>query len=195
MSRIFHYLEAMLLILISISVFTTVSSRPIATGPEGNVAATSVILKSSDGEKFDVKLQVALQSEAIKQMIIDGGFSSKIELSFPNITGEIMAKVLDYCHKHVYYDGAGNNLTAVEEMKVFDTQFVDVHYETLFKLVLASNELKIKSLLDLVSGRIAIMIKGKEVEEIREMFNIKQGSCVDHFTKQDSVRENGWAFG
>lgn len=69
-------------------------------------------------------------------MIIDGGFSSKIELSFPNITGEIMAKVLDYCHKHVYYDGAGNNLTAVEEMKVFDTQFVDVHYETLFKLVL-----------------------------------------------------------
>lgn len=59
----------------------------------------------------------------------------------------------------------------------------------------ASNELKIKSLLDLVSGRIAIMIKGKEVEEIREMFNIKQGSCVDHFTKQDSVRENGWAFG
>ncbi|KAI3515235.1 hypothetical protein L1887_14032 [Cichorium endivia] len=193
MSHSFHHLDAILLVLISISAFM-VSSRPIATHPEDHVAATSLVLKSSDGEKFEVKLQVALQSEAIRHMIVDGGFTNEIELSFPNITGVIMAKVLEYCNKHEYYDGAGNNLTAVEELKAFDTQYVNVHYETLFKLILASNELKIKGLLDLVSGKIADMIKGKEVEEIREMFNIKQGSCADHSTKKEYVQGNVWAF-
>ncbi|KAL4572837.1 hypothetical protein LXL04_019625 [Taraxacum kok-saghyz] len=198
MSRSFGNPEVItkLLILISISVFT-VSSRPIVSNPDDVATRPSektFVLKSSDGVKFEVQLQVALQSDAIRQMIVDGGFSDKMVLSFPNITGEIMAKVLEYCNKHVYYAGAVNNITAMEEMRAYDTQFVDVHYETLFKLVLASDELKIKSLLDLVSGKIANMIKGKEVEEIRDMFNVKQGSCVDHSTKQDYLRENAWAF-
>ncbi|KAI3780988.1 hypothetical protein L2E82_10984 [Cichorium intybus] len=172
MSRSFHHLDVALLILISISAFT-VSSRPIATSPEDHVVAPSLVLKSSDGEKFEVKLQVALQSELIRQMIVDDGFSNEIELSFSNITSETMAKVLDYCTKHDYYDGAGNNLTAVKEMKAFDSEFVNVHHETLFKLILASNELKIKSLLDLTTQKVADMIKGKTPEQIRKFFNIK----------------------
>ncbi|MFS8025181.1 hypothetical protein Hanom_Chr16g01471891 [Helianthus anomalus] len=68
------------------------------------------------------------------QMIIDGGLSDEIVLSFPNITGETMAKVLEYCNKHLYHESARNNITTVDEMRSFDAQFFDVHYETLFNL-------------------------------------------------------------
>lgn len=191
-------LDFILFIFISISAFT-VSSRPIASDPEHHVAATpltkSLVFKSSDGDKFDVELQVALQSETIMQMIVDdGGFSDEIVLSFPNITGETMGKVLEYCNKHVYYGGATNNITAMNEMKAFDTEFVNVHYEILFRLFLAANDLKMKNLYDLVGETIGNMMIGKEPEEIHKMFNIKQDSCVDHSAKQEHMRDNIWAF-
>ncbi|KAD4982132.1 hypothetical protein E3N88_18803 [Mikania micrantha] len=188
-------MHPLLLISIAITVIT-VSSRPITTDPVDRVVTTpstnTLLLTSSDGQKFEVKLQVALQSEKIRQMIVDGRFSGEIVLSFPNITGEIMSKVLEYCNKHAYYDGVGNNATAVDEMRAFDAQFVDVHYETLFKLVLAANDLKIKKLLDVVSEKIGRMMLWKTPEEIRVMFNINEGSCVDNHSPQKEL--NAWAF-
>ncbi|KAI3745237.1 hypothetical protein L1987_58345 [Smallanthus sonchifolius] len=176
--------HSLLLISIAITVLT-VSSRPITTTP----SPTTVVLTSSGGEKFEVQVQVALQSETIRQMIVDGGFSNEIVLSFPNITGETMSKVLEYCNKHVYYDGAGNNITAVDEMRAFDAQFIDVHYEKLFELFLAAHDLKIKMLYDIVGERIGDMMKGKTPEEIR---NIGENSCVDDHPQQKEL--NAWAF-
>ncbi|PWA69260.1 SKP1-like protein 1A [Artemisia annua] len=109
------------------------SSRPIKRNLDDNV----VTLTSSEGEQFHVRLHVVLQSETIKQMIVAGGFNDQnIVLSFPNITSEIMVKVLEYCKKHEHYAGTGYNITADAEMKMFDKQFVDVHQDTLLKLVL-----------------------------------------------------------
>ncbi|KAJ9550286.1 hypothetical protein OSB04_014331 [Centaurea solstitialis] len=182
-------LQFFLFIFISISALTTVSSRPIATTP----LTKRLVLKSSDGEKFDVELQVAMQSETIRRMIVDdGGVSGEIVLSFRNITGETMAKVVEYCKKHVYYDGATNNVTAMDEMKAFDKEFVNVHYEILFRVFLAANDLKLKNLHDLVGGTIGNMMLGKGPEEIRKMFNINQDSCVDHLAKEEHLRENNW---
>ncbi|KAI3745235.1 hypothetical protein L1987_58343 [Smallanthus sonchifolius] len=124
-------------------------------------------------------------------MIADGRFSDEIVLSFPNITGETMSKVVEYCHKHLHYDGAGNNITA-DEMRAFDKQFVDVPKETIFDLVLAANHLNIKSLLDLTCQTVANMIKGKSPDEIRKTFNIK-----NQFTREEEEeirRENAWSF-
>jgi S-phase kinase-associated protein 1 len=44
---------------------------------------------------------------------------------------------------------------------------------TLFELILASNYLHIRSLLDVCCKTIAKMCKGKSPEEIRKTFNIK----------------------
>ncbi|PWA69261.1 S-phase kinase-associated protein 1-like, SKP1/BTB/POZ domain protein [Artemisia annua] len=175
----------MLFIFITCSVFLA-SSNPITTNPDDHV----VTLTSSGGEQFNVKLHVALQSETIKQVIMDGGFNDEnIILSFPNITSEIMVKVLEYCNKHEYYAGPGNNITADDEMKMFDAQFVNVHYGTLFKLYLAANDLKIRSLSDLIAETIGNMMLGKTPNKIRQMFNIKD-SCIDHYEQEESDLEN-----
>ncbi|KAM0013573.1 putative S-phase kinase-associated protein [Helianthus debilis subsp. tardiflorus] len=133
----FVHMRPLLFISISISLLT-ISSRPIITDPELNIisipSAKNVTLTSSDGYKFKVRLQVALQSDTMMQMIIDGGLSDEITLSFPNITGETISMVLEYCNKHLYHESARNSITTVDEMRSFDAQFVDVHYETLFNL-------------------------------------------------------------
>lgn len=126
----FIHMNSMLFIFISIYIIT-VSSHPITNDPQDHVVITS-----SDGHKFYVNLPVAMQSETTRKTIVMEGFSDEMVILFPNITGRVMGKVLEYCNKHVYYSGPGNNITAVDEMKVFDAKFVDVHYQTLFEVFL-----------------------------------------------------------
>lgn len=61
----------------------------------------------------------------------------------------------------------------------------------LFDLIVASNFLDIRGLLDLTCKAAANLIRGRTVEEIRKKFNIK-----NDFTAQEEeqlMRENAWA--
>ena len=62
-------------------------------------SAKKITLKSSDGESFEVEEAVALESQTIKHMIEDECADNAIPL--PNVKGDILAKVLEYCKKHV----------------------------------------------------------------------------------------------
>ncbi|XP_058225494.1 SKP1-like protein 1A [Rhododendron vialii] len=150
-----------------------------------------IVLKSSDGETFEVEEAVALQSQTIKHMIEDDCADTGIPL--PNVTSGVLSKVIEYCKKHAESpapdddDRAGN-----DALKTFDAKFIDVDQGLLFDLILAANYLDIKSLLDLTCQTVADMIKGKTPEEVRRIFNI-----VNDFTpeEEDEVRrENAWAF-
>ncbi|KAL1354651.1 hypothetical protein HN51_006710 [Arachis hypogaea] len=129
-----------------------------------------IILKSSDGEAFEVDEAVALESQTIKHMIEDDCADSGIPL--PNVTSKILAKVIEYCKKHVDA-AASEEKPSEEDLKMWDAEFVKVDQATLFDLILAANYLNIKSLLDLTCQTVADMIKGKTPEEIRKTFNIK----------------------
>ncbi|KAI8554031.1 hypothetical protein RHMOL_Rhmol05G0065700 [Rhododendron molle] len=137
-----------------------------------------IVLKSSDGETFEVEETVALESQTIKHMIEDDCADNTIPL--PNVTSKILAKVIEYCRKHVEASGAGKAADDVdkdaadeEALKKWDAKFVEVDQGVLFDLILAANYLNIKSLLDLTCQTVADMIKGKTPEEIRKTFNIK----------------------
>ncbi|GMP44651.1 hypothetical protein CsSME_00013490 [Camellia sinensis var. sinensis] len=131
-----------------------------------------IILKSSDGETFEVDEVVALESQTIKHMIEDDCADNGIPL--PNVTSKILSKVIEYCKKHVETPKSEDRATGVEdELKTFDIEFVKVDQGTLFDLILAANYLNIKSLLDLTCQTVADMIKGKTPEEIRKTFNIQ----------------------
>ncbi|XP_026439317.1 transcription factor GTE8-like [Papaver somniferum] len=56
-----------------------------------------VTLRSSDGWSFEVEEVVALQSQTIKRLIED----NCVDIPLPNVTSNILAKVLEYCKKHV----------------------------------------------------------------------------------------------
>ncbi|XP_047322246.1 SKP1-like protein 1B [Impatiens glandulifera] len=148
-----------------------------------------IMLKSSDGETFEVEESVALESQTIKHMIEDDCADTVIPL--PNVTSKIMAKVIEYCKKHVE-SPKSDDKSVEEDLKTFDADFVKVDQGTLFDLILAANYLNIKSLLDLTCQTVADMIKGKTPEEIRKTFNIKNDFTPE---EEDEVRrENAWAF-
>ncbi|KAJ2128697.1 E3 ubiquitin ligase complex SCF subunit scon-3, partial [Coemansia sp. RSA 921] len=78
-----------------------------------------------------------------------------------------------------------------DDISPWDEQFMKVDQEMLFEILLASNYMDIKPLLDLGCKTVANMIRGKTAEEIRSMFNI-----IDDFTDEEREqikRENEWA--
>ncbi|KAK3132801.1 hypothetical protein QOZ80_6AG0527950 [Eleusine coracana subsp. coracana] len=156
-------------------------------------------LIGSDGEAFEVEESVAMESQTIKHMIEDDCAAEAIPL--PNVSSKILAKVIEFCRKHVQArdaeaeDGEASSepkKASADELKTYDADFVKVDQAVLFDLILAANYLDIKVLLDLTCQTVADMIKGKTPEEIRSTFNIK-----NDFTPEEEAevrRENQWAF-
>ncbi|KAI3875921.1 hypothetical protein MKW92_030490 [Papaver armeniacum] len=108
-----------------------------------------VSLRSSDGVPFDVEEAVALQSQTIKHIIEDG-------IPLPNVTSNILAKVLEYCKKHVGDIPKGNDGKVEDpELQQWDAEFVKVDQDTLLDLILAANYLNIKHLLNLTCQTVA----------------------------------------
>jgi S-phase kinase-associated protein 1 len=147
-----------------------------------------IILKSNDGEIFEVEQAVAMKSQMIKYVIEDRCSDDTIPI--PGVTSAILSKVLEYCKKHVasVEDGTSDH----DDLKKWDAEFLEVDQATLYGLIEAANYLNIKSLLDLTCQAIADMMTGKTLEEIRKTFDI-----VNDFTpeqEEEVRRENAWAF-
>lgn len=108
---------------------TTNNSKTMSSGRK-------ISLRSSDGESFEVDEAVALESQTIKHMIEDDCADNGIPL--PNVTSKILAKVIEYCKKHVETpkpEDRGTN-SGDDELKNWDTEFVRVDQATLFDLIL-----------------------------------------------------------
>ncbi|OMO85395.1 SKP1 component [Corchorus capsularis] len=152
-------------------------------------SSKKIILKSSDGETFELEEAVAMESQTIKNMIEDGCADSEIPL--PNVTSETLAKVIEYCKKHVEA-AADQEKKPEDDMKAWDTEFMKVDQNTLFDLILAANYLNIKGLLDLTCKTVADMMKGKSPEETRRIFHIKNDYTPEE--EAEVRKENAWAF-
>lgn len=93
-----------------------------------------IVLKSSDGETFEVEEAVALESQTIKHMIEDDCADTSIPL--PNVTSKILAKVIEYCKRHVDAVAKTDDKASEDDLKSFDADFVKVDQATLFDLIL-----------------------------------------------------------
>lgn len=96
-------------------------------------SSNKIILKSSDGDYFQVDDAVALQSQTIRHMIEDNCAHNGIPL--PNVNSKILAKVIQYCRKHVDASSA-DPLPSEDDLKTWDRDFVNVDQATLFDLIL-----------------------------------------------------------
>ena len=93
------------------------------------------ILKSSDGESCEVDEAVAVESQTIKHMIEDDCADNGIPL--PNVTSKILAKVIEYCKKHVECPNSDDRpSSSADDLKAWDDEFVKVDQTTLFDLIL-----------------------------------------------------------
>eukprot|EP00057_Strongylocentrotus_purpuratus_P035446 XP_799167.4 PREDICTED: S-phase kinase-associated protein 1 isoform X1 [Strongylocentrotus purpuratus] len=156
----------------------------------------NIKLQSSDGEVFEVDVEVARQSVIIKTMLVDLGMDEEDDdaIPLPNVNSTILKKVLQWCHYHKDDppppEDDENREKRTDDICAHDQEFLKVDQGTLFELILAANYLDIKGLLDATCKTVANMIKGKTSEEIRKTFNIK-----NDFTpaEEEQVRkENSW---
>ncbi|KAM3254947.1 hypothetical protein ACQJBY_048400 [Aegilops geniculata] len=163
-----------------------------------------IMLKSADGEEFEVEEAVAMESQTIRHMIEDDCADKGIPI--PNINSKILSKVIEYCNKHamaktVDVSSGSTGVAASDTMapaalagdlKIWDAEFINVDPDTLFDLIKAASYLNIKGLLDLTCQTAADMISGKPPEEIRNFFKIQN----DYLPEEEEKirRENQWAF-
>ncbi|KAJ3239265.1 hypothetical protein HDU78_002985 [Chytriomyces hyalinus] len=154
-----------------------------------------VRITSSDSQEFSVPLDIACQSQLIKNMIEDVGDADEQPIPLPNVTGAILQKVIEYATMHKDDPPSAPSeteatLSTSEDIEDRDKQFLNVDQGTLFEIILAANYLDMKSLLDVGCKTVANMIKGKTVEEVRALFNI-----VNDFTPEEEEqirKENEW---
>lgn len=147
-----------------------------------------VKLKTSDNKTFEVEEAVAVQSETLKSMVEDGCANDTIPL--PNVKGKILEMVLEWCKKHVDEE---TTVVTKDEVNKYEVDFFHgLDQAVLYDLLMAANYLNVKGLLDRVLQRVADMIKGKQPEEIRKLFNIKNDFTPE---EEEQIRkENAWAF-
>ncbi|KAF2592102.1 hypothetical protein F2Q70_00044519 [Brassica cretica] len=93
------------------------------------MSTKKIVLKSSDGESFEVDEAVALESQTIAHMVEDDCVDNGVPL--PNVTSKILAKVIEYCKKHVDAAASKN-----DDLKAWDAEFMKIDQATLFELIL-----------------------------------------------------------
>ncbi|KAI1321284.1 E3 ubiquitin ligase complex SCF subunit scon-3 [Xylariaceae sp. FL0255] len=156
-----------------------------------------VRLQSNDNQQMDVEKTVAERSILIKNMLEDLGEAAINEvIPIPNVTEPVLRKVIEWCEHHrndplASSDDDSDNRKKTTDIDEWDQKFMQVDQEMLFEIILASNYLDIKPLLDVGCKTVANMIKGKSPEEIRKTFNI-----TNDFTPEEEEqirRENEWA--
>lgn len=124
-------------------------------------------LQSSDGEIFEVDVEIAKASVTIKTMLEDLGMDDDEEevVPLPNVNAAILKKVIQWATYHKDDPPAPeddeNKEKRTDDISSWDADFLKVDQGTLFELILAANYLDIKGLLDVTCKTVANMIKGK----------------------------------
>jgi S-phase kinase-associated protein 1 len=153
-------------------------------------------LVSNDGATITVEKSVAEKSMLIKNMAEDLGDEVLTDVPIPNVNEAVLRKVIEWCEHHKgdpapAADDDSDSRKKTTDIDEWDQKFMQVDQEMLFEIILASNYLDIKPLLDVGCKTVANMIKGKSPEEIRKTFNI-----TNDFTPEEEEqirRENEWA--
>ena len=141
-----------------------------------------VKLMTSDGELVEVPKDDAMHSTLIRGIIEDSGAEEDIPL--PQVKKAILEKIIVYW-KYISQNAApeidkplrSNQLSDV--VNEWYADYVNVEQELLFELILAANFLDIKSLLELACAKVASVIKGMSIPEIRDYFHIENDFTTD----------------
>ena len=153
-----------------------------------------VKLTTMDGETVEVEKEIACKSILIRGIVDDSGVEEEIPL--PANKRAILDKIIEYC-KYIHTNTPPEIEKPLRTTQLSDVvndwyaQFVNIDQEVLFELILAANFMDIKSLLELACAKVASLIKGMTIPEIREFFNIE-----NDFTPEEEAQimdENRWA--
>ncbi|KAF3321209.1 SKP1-like protein 1B-like protein [Carex littledalei] len=169
-----------------------------------------VLLKCIDGVTVEVAETVALKSKMLKHALEESIPERFIPLD--NITGEVMFKIVDYMAMQTELESKkpqeivekspeleGEVAKAEEALKAWkqtvvtwEEKYMDVSMNMLYDLFLGANFMDIQGLLSLCAEKIANLIKGKTVKEIRKTFNITNDFTPEE--EEEYQKKYEWAF-
>ena len=154
----------------------------------------TVIMISSDGEKFELSKRAAMRSQLVKESISENS-EDAIEFKVDKVKGTVLKKVVEYLEhykdqepKEIERPLPSQNFN--ECVDDWDYNFIDLDLDKIFEINLAANYLDIRPLLELSGAKIASLIKGKTTQEVRKIFNIE-----NEFTPEEEeqiIEENKW---
>ena len=173
----------------------------------------SLSIKTSDDQTFKVDWDVARQSQTIRTMLDDLGIDedgdSEDTIPLPNeeVTGPVFKKALEWCEKNrgkpdfkaVEDDDESDELTKKQEFASYDQlsdwekDYIKMSVPEMFPLLITANFLEIKGLIKLMTKAVALQIKDKSVEQIRETFGIEDPKWTEEELKK-LEEENAWAY-
>lgn len=172
-------------------------------------ADKTIVIITSDNDRFTVERKVAEKSLVIKNMLknllpVEGEDDSDsdeddsnniIEVPTQNVRSAVMKNILEWCEHYKDTDFPEEDQEDDSKKSAlidpWDKSFLNVDQEMLYEIILAANYLNIKPLLNAGCKIVAEMIRGKSPEDIRKTFNI-----VNDFTPEEEAairRENEWA--
>ena len=154
----------------------------------------TVIMISSDGEKFELSKRAAMRSQLVKESISENS-EDAIEFKVDKVKGTVLKKVVEYLEhykdqepKEIERPLPSQNFN--ECVDDWDYNFIDLDLDKISEINLAANYLDIRPLLELSGAKIASLIKGKTTQEVRKIFNIE-----NEFTPEEEeqiIEENKW---
>ncbi|KAL7070780.1 hypothetical protein ACQ4LE_009963 [Meloidogyne hapla] len=140
------------------------------------VAASKILLKSNDDELVEVDRSIIRLSKVLNTIFQDVGMDEQDgndgvlteAIPLADVNGVILRKVIEWCQHHKN-DPPNKNYDVFSN---WDMEFLKVDQETLFELILAANYLDIEGLTKAACNKVGELLRGKSVEQIKEMFNM-----------------------
>ncbi|KAL5231719.1 hypothetical protein ABZP36_030495 [Zizania latifolia] len=166
--------------------------------PGESKEGSTLVLVVEDGVEVHISKAGAQLSQTLCLMTVDGCPTERIPIQ--GVCSDVLKLIVEYCEKHApYFDpeasaqnhcpiwpfpielppSAFNNkyITFIDPnadphgLKAFNKEFFSVDNSTLFEIML----LNIENLWDDACSAVADKMKRKSAEEIRKIFNIKNG--------------------
>lgn len=138
----------------------------------------SLKIVSKDNQEFEVPMKDAFISKLIKTSI--DAEPNCASLPIPGVSGEILKLIIEYMEHHkgteppiVEKPLRSNKMPDVCKDK-WDGEWIDKvgdNRQTLYDLILAANYMDIKSLLHLGCAKVASLIKGKPLEQVKSILS------------------------
>ncbi len=144
-----------------------------------------IVLITNDQKEFTISDEIATQSRTIITVLED---SEDSYIPLADINSATFKKVLEYCKYQINYK---KQKLEDDSQNWNDTFFSKMDKNEVFELIHAANYLDISELLMLSCKKIASFINGKNVEEIREIFDIENDFSPEE--EAQARKDNSWA--
>jgi len=127
-----------------------------------------MIFLCSDNESVTVeKSTIAHEGFGLLEDFARGEENASEPIPLPTVDSMVFKKVVEFCDYH-----KDDDAHTAQDIEEWNRQFINVNYETLFKIICVANFLNVKPLLDVGCRKVAGIIRGKTPAEIQAIFDI-----------------------